>query len=710
MDINSVWDIRCVNGIRDGLYRIISFYSELNICVVFYLAQQVRSLNMPVNILISDLEQSIFEGKTKSVSFSIPAFQIMAEEQIPEEIREKRDAHFDLIKPLVDDPIFLLELGGCKRCSRVANYAAAQKTYTTKVYRILNKYWYYGQERNALLPSWANCGGRGKARISGSARRGAPVQHSPFMMMKSFYRNVTEQDKVIFIKGVKKYGKKNEKWSISALYRSIIADFYCNGVGDFGNEDSNERIPSERAFRYWINKLIKPEHVIERQTSERDFMLRKRALRGSATDHTLVPGSCFELDATVLDVHIVSSFNRRWVLGRPVLYLVVDKESRMIVGLHVSMEYASWRAGRQALVNSFTSKKQYCARFGVSIEEEDWPCHHIPQKLLCDRGEFICRKPEEIVVPLIGNLSIAPSWRADVKGIVERRFKIINDELIHGLMGTTKGRHYIRGDKDPRKNACYTLDDITKLLIREVLEHNDSIKESLIKQSKLLPENSIIPTPRNYWNIHLKLHRHSLRYADEVEIRAKLLPCRWVSMTARGIRLNDDMYYEGDHEEFEAMKVIARHSGRIRLEARIDQDNSSFIHVKVGEEETFTRCTLMKMSSNYNDQHTADIELIMAWRKNVTSGPRMSAGSADRKKSQMNTINEIENNFNRRKNGSRLECRPENIRNNRANAVNFQRNGFSSVIPDNPREDNGPVQLDGVRSQSEMVSILKRRR
>lgn len=78
---------------------------------------------------------------------------------------------------------------------------------------------------------------------------------------------------------------------------------------------------------------------------------------GSATDHTEVPGSCFELDSTVLDVHVVSEFQRNHVLGRPTVYCVIDKESRMIVGLHVSMEYASWRAGRQALINSFTSKK-----------------------------------------------------------------------------------------------------------------------------------------------------------------------------------------------------------------------------------------------------------------------------------------------------------------------------------------------------------------
>ena len=92
--------------------------------------------------------------------------------------------------------------------------------------------------------------------------------------------------------------------------------------------------------------------------------------------------------------------------------------------------------------------------------------------MLCDRGEFICKDAEKLAVPLIGHLSIAPPYRADWKGIVERRFKILNDTLVHQLMGTTRGRHYIRGDRDPRLEAALTLNEVTNMLIDAVLEHN----------------------------------------------------------------------------------------------------------------------------------------------------------------------------------------------------------------------------------------------
>jgi hypothetical protein len=70
-----------------------------------------------------------------------------------------------------------------------------------------------------------------------------------------------------------------------------------------------------------------------------------------------------------------------------------------------------------------------------------------------------------------------------LKGIVEHRFNILNEKLIHELLGTTKGRHYVRGDRDPRLDATLTLREITKLLIDEVLEHNSSIFKDLAKQS-----------------------------------------------------------------------------------------------------------------------------------------------------------------------------------------------------------------------------------
>lgn len=46
------------------------------------------------------------------------------------------------------------------------------------------------------------------------------------------------------------------------------------------------------------------------------------------------------------DAHIVSPLNRTINLGRPTIYSIVDRASRMIVGLYVSLGHPSWEEAR----------------------------------------------------------------------------------------------------------------------------------------------------------------------------------------------------------------------------------------------------------------------------------------------------------------------------------------------------------------------------
>lgn len=705
--INSVWRISGIESVKDGCYRVLELYHEVNICVIFSISESIQKLRMPECLFISDLNTSIFRNESEPSTFDIPMYQISDESKLPFTYRQKRDEYYLLIKDLIDDPFFLLEIVDVQRSNKLSEYAESHNTYCNKIYRLLNKYWLYGQSKNALLPAWRNSGGKGLVRISGNVKRGSPGRKSPYIDTKPIYRNVLEEDKKIFLLSMREFSKKGKKKALSYIYNEMIKTYYRQEVNEAEVAGHEQILPSLDSFRYWIKKLIPLNELIEHQSSIKDFQLNKRALHGSATDHTEVPGSCFELDATVLDVHIVSSFNRQWVMGRPTVYLIVDKESRMIVGLHVSMEYASWRAGRQALVNAFTSKRIYCSRFGLKIEDDEWPCNHLPQKLLCDRGEFVCEKPEQLAVPLIGNLLIAPSGRADMKGIVERNFKILNDELVHQLSGTTNGKMYIRGDKDPRLDACFTLEEVTVLLIEQILEHNHSTKNVLMKQSLLMVASDLPLTPLNYWNTHLENHRHALRCANESEVRALLLPQITVSMTDRGIRLNKDMFYQWDSPEFSDLKVIARASGRWKLEARVDQDNSEFIYVRMFEGGAFVRCELMQMSAIFGKKHCADIEYVMDWNKRKASLPDITSQSIKRYDIQQEVIRSVEKIKKETKTTQSKMQRLKNIRGHRQEDMNTRR---YIVDEDDSHIDSmsSPVSIHRVQKRNKQISLLKR--
>ncbi|WP_444902929.1 hypothetical protein ACJJIU_13670 [Microbulbifer sp. CnH-101-E] len=707
---NSVWEISCIDGFKSGKYRVLEHFPKDSLLALFLLHEEA-ALERPLKISIAEFEKAHDEGRVKESSFPIPFYQLSAEENIPKKHLTKRDYRFSLIEDLISESSLLPDLLLNQRSRLISGHARKLGVSTQTLYRLLNLFWKYGQERNALLPSYRYSGGAGKSRVAGKVKRGTRTQLSTPSLSVPVGVNTTEDDKVKFLKAMKKYGLKGQRSKFSRIYDHMLKEFYSEELILADRQQRYANVPTYRMFLYWVKKLVPKDELIRKQTTQGDFNRNHRGLRGSATDHTEVPGSCFELDATVLDVHVVSEFRRNHVLGRPTVYCVVDKESRMIVGLHVSMEYASWRAGRQALVNSFTSKKTYCARFGLEIEEEDWPCNHIPQRLLCDRGEFICKNAEKLAVPLIGHLSIAPPYRAELKGIVEKRFSILNDKLVHELMGTTRGRQYVRGDKDPRLDAALTLPEITKLLIDAVLEHNSSYFESLAAQSTLLVESDILATPLNYWKVHLEKHRHALNKANEADVRARLLPYEKVSMTSEGIRLNDSMYYECDHPDFESWKVIARGSGSWIMEARIDQDNSSFIYVRLQECEGFTRCSLVHKSANLKEKHQADVMFFEDWKKINKKVFQPKAKSIERHNRRREIVESAKDSAN---SAPPLSSKVERIRGmkKRRKKEILQRRVSGDVAEDvQPNNDNSTYLKEiGINKAESVVSLLKRKK
>lgn len=283
----------------------------------------------------------------------------------------------------------------------------------------------------------------------------------------------------------------------------------------------------------------------------------------------------------------------------------------MIVGLHVSLYHASWRAARQALANSFLPKSEYCRQFGIEIEDSEWPVTHIPKSLVCDNGEMIGLKPQQILTPMT-QLKFTPPYRPDGKGIVEKRFDILNKELLHDLMGTTRGGNVVRGNRDPRKDAIYTLKEITTQMIQAVLEHNRSIFDELALSSPLLIQNDLAPTPLNYWKIHLAKHKHDLTLADSNEVIARLLPTTKVSMTRSGIHYNG-MYYTCDEVEKLNLASVARSSGRWQLDARIDENTTNFIYVRLDRNQGFTKCLLLPRSRMFENKTMIEADFMQDW-------------------------------------------------------------------------------------------------
>ena len=377
-------------------------------------------------------------------------------------------------------------------------------------------------------------------------------------------------------------------------------------------EGRPEKIISENQFYYWVKRLTDPNSVSAKQHLENDWQRNHRGLHGHATQHAPVPGSCFEIDATIADVHLVSRYDPHQPIGRPIIYAVTDKASRMIVGFHISLEFASWKAGRQALLNAFLPKSQVCARYDMVVHDSDYPCHHVPLSILCDRGEFIFQGPEQAVTP-INSIKIAAPQRADMKGIVEKRFDILNEKLFHQLEGSTFGRVKNRGDIDPELRSELTLERLSRMMIDDVMEHNRSQFDDLAT-SPLLMKHDLAPTPINFWNAHLQEHRHCLSVYDETFIRANLSPSVKAAVTQSGIEF-EGLLYTCDTADQEGWATKARNNGRWSVEARADLDNSSQLFIRPNRRSAFEPCKILPKFSEFEGVPMADVYFWHDWKK-----------------------------------------------------------------------------------------------
>lgn len=201
-----------------------------------------------------------------------------------------------------------------------------------------------------------------------------------------------------------------------------------------GPEDDN-RLPSFDQFKHYVEEDRKEKGQLAGRYEEREMALKRRPVLDTSEHMSRGPGDLFLIDATVADVYLLSSYDRRWLVGRPVLYLVVDHYSRMIVGLHVALEGPNWTGAMMALANAFSDKVAFCAKHDIRIEPDDWPCDVAPARLTADRGEVLSENADYIVPGFRLTIHDTPSFRADFKSFVEGQFKITNEKGIKRLPG-----------------------------------------------------------------------------------------------------------------------------------------------------------------------------------------------------------------------------------------------------------------------------------
>ena len=414
--------------------------------------------------------------------------------------RCERDRRFALIKPLLDNACIYDK----PHRNEIVNQIVGEHDVSRRtILQYLWKYWVY-QSKNILLPT-----GR--------------------MSVKS--RELTADEKTIRW-ALNKYYYTPQKQSLQTAYKMMLRAKFCDAQGQL-----KSNYPTFWQFRYYFRQHRDPiSETISRQ-GLKAYQRNHRPFTGSVCDYAHTIG-VYMTDATVADIYIVSRLSRK-PIGRPVIYTMVDAYSRLITGVYVGLEGGQY-ALRLLLQNTFTDKVSFCHQHGIDTDPQDWPSHHLPTKIMTDRGsEFTSGPLENLCESYHIEIENLPAYRPDLKGVVEKLFDLVQSAykpLLKGK-GVIEADTQERGAPDYRKQGALDLEQFTAVVLRCVLFYNANSVQTGFTRTPAMIEANTPPLAASIWNFCTEQDDCPVREATDKRLLYTLLPRMEGRITQRGVEV-----------------------------------------------------------------------------------------------------------------------------------------------------------------------------
>lgn len=436
----------------------------------------------------------------------------------------KRDGNYQLIKKLVENDQFYIP---SIRSSIIKEIMEQEQTTKQTIYRLVRQYWQRGQTPNALIPQYQNSGAKGIKRVAKETKLGRKREHS-----EGVGALITEDVERLFHLAINKYLLTDKKHTMKYAHREFQILFRS-----LYSRVPESEIPTLRQFQYFYHREYSPVTRLQARSNKIEYAKDIRALHSTVNTQVLGPGSRYEIDATIADIYLVSNRDREAIIGRPVIYFVIDVFSRMIAGFYIGLENPSYVTSMQALNMAFTDKVAYCKKFGIDISSEQWPSIGLPDAILADRGELLGHQIENLEKSFSIRIENAPPFRGDLKPIVESRFKLIQANFKPFAEGVVEGvKERKRGGNDYRLDAILNMQEFTKIILLSVLKYNQYHQITTYDRDIDMPPDLPL-VPIHLWNWGIQNCTGKLRSASGKEIYIALLPRKNATISDKGLKL-----------------------------------------------------------------------------------------------------------------------------------------------------------------------------
>lgn len=226
-------------------------------------------------------------------------------------------------------------------------------------------------------------------------------------------------------------------------------------------------IPSRTTLHRWLMKertyanvaLKEGKYIADRMFKGiRDSLAAKRILDVAIIDHKR------------MDVYVVDPVSGI-VIGRPWLAVLLDVKSRMVLGHTLSFEDPSVLSVMACIRACLRGRPDLKVKF--PIIEGDWEAFGVPRTILADNAwENTGSSLLDACTDFGISIEWAPVRSPEYKGILERFFSRLDDQLAHFLPGSITDKPHVLATAriDPQVDAAISLEKLDEFLCQYMVD------------------------------------------------------------------------------------------------------------------------------------------------------------------------------------------------------------------------------------------------
>lgn len=476
------------------------------------------------------------------------------------------------------------------------------------------------RKRKELINSLANINSVSKQTIRYYLCLYLVYQNISILIRKqSVKESVLSQDEKNMRWALNKFFYTKHKNSLSVAYTLLLKEKYCDSLGNLLPE-----YPSFYQFRYFYRKTKKMQTYYISRDGLKDYQKNNRPLLGDGIQEYASSVGMGMLDATVCDIYLVNEAGN--LVGRPILTACIDAYSSLCCGYSLSWEGGVYSL-RGLMLNIISDKQKWCSQYGISIEKSQWDADKLPAIFVTDMGSEYKSENFEQITELGVTVVNLPSYRPELKGAVEKFFDLVQNTYKPHLKGkgVIEPDYQERGSHDYRKDACLTMADFEKVILRCIIYYNSQRIIENFPYTEGMIQNQIQPFASNIWEWGKTQIGANLITVDKEQIVLTLLPRTTGKFSRFGLRVNKMRY---KHENF-TEKYLA--GGEVTVAYNPDDvsavwliDNGSYIRFDLIE-------------SRYKGKELSDVEIMQKGQKEL-----VKAATADNIQAQINLAQSIE--------------------------------------------------------------------